>query len=241
MAPGWKAISEIISDAAVELGLVKTDIADPFAATDPNVLQLLRLLKSAGKALAKHRDWHNLQKEYTFVTTAGVEAYALPADYRKLVGDSEWNRTTQFPLGGPLSGQQWQALKARNITSTITVLYRIWQGQIFLRNTSSAQTIALEYQSLFWLQPVGQATPTSEAPTTATDVVCFDPAMMIARLKRDFRRAKKQDSQAEEEDYIRALTAAENEDAQGRTIYLGDAGPRLFRRIDALNLPETIG
>lgn len=240
-SPAWKTIAEVISDAAGELGLIKADIADPFSSSDANLLQLLRLLKSAGRALAKHRNWHHLQKEYSFVTSAAVETYPLPSDLRKIVDDSQWNRTSQFPVGGPLDGQQWQALKARNITSTITVLYRVWQGQLFLRDTTNNQTIAFEYQSLWWLKAAGQPSPSSETPTVATDVVCFDPAMVVARLKRDFRRGKKQDSQAEEEDYIRALAAAENEDAQGRTIYLGGSGARLFRRIDALNLPETIG
>lgn len=238
--PTWATVAEVISDAAIELGLVATDIADPFSSSDPNILQLVRMLRSGGRSLAKHRDWHHLQKEFTFSTLAAQTAYPLPTDYRKLIPDTEWNRTSQFPLGGPIDASQWQALQARRITSTVTVLFRVWQGQIFLQNPSDNQTIAFEYQSSSWIMPAGQASATSETPAAASDTVCFDPSLVVARLKMDFRRNKKQDSQAEQDDYVRALAAAENEDAQGKTIYLGGSR-RYVRRIDSLNLPAVIG
>src|SRR3954468_3046330 len=47
--PGWDTVAEIVSDTAIELGLISAPIADPFASTDPNILQLLGLLKSGGR------------------------------------------------------------------------------------------------------------------------------------------------------------------------------------------------
>lgn len=236
----YETVATLVSDAAVELGLVAADIADPFVSTDATVIQLLRLLKSGGRDLAKHRDWQHLQKEYTFSTVNGVASYALPADYRKMVDDSEWNRSTQLPMI-PVDGQTWQFLQAISSLGLIRVASRIWLGQMYLNPTpSSVQTLAYEYQSSSWIAPAGAGQPTLDAPAAATDLVCFAKTLVVARLKRDFRRNKKQDSAAEEEDYQIALSAAEHEDAQGKTIYLG-GGRRVPHRIDRWNLPDHVG
>lgn len=238
--PSWATVATLISDAAIELGLVSTDITDPFASTDANILQLLRLLKKAGRELAKHREWKHLQKEYTFSTTSGTNTYALPSDFRKMVDQSSWNRTTDFPVGGPLDGQEWQYFQAVTTASLISKFYRIWQGQLYLYPTPTAtETIAFEYQSTSWVKPSGQTSPTSETPTLFSDVVCFDPSLVVTRLKADFRRNKKQDSQSEVDDYLTALRNAENDDSQGATIHLGGRGRTFVRLIDGFNIPTT--
>src|SRR6266481_4730387 len=109
----YATVASLISDAAVELGLVSADIVDPYASTDPNILQLVRLLKSGGSSLARYREWSHLQKEFTFQTVNGQNAYPLlPTDFLSLVPNSGWNRTTQIPLGGPIGAQYWQFRKA---------------------------------------------------------------------------------------------------------------------------------
>lgn len=240
-SPGWRSVAELVSDAAIELGLVRSAIVDPFASTDTNILQLLAVLKSGGRSMAKHRNWHHLEKEFTFPTIVGANVYALPTDYRSFVDDSGWNRTTQIRLHGPLSAQEWQLLQARNTVSPTCTAFRIWQAQMFLAPTpGSVQTIAFEYQGSSWIRPAAAAQPSSDTPAAKDDVVCFDSAFVVARLKMDFRRNKKQPSDSEQGDYEDALSAAENEDAQGKTIYLGGrrAGPR---RLSAWNLPPVIG
>ena len=242
LLPDWSTVASVISDAAIELGLTPVDIADPFASPDSNILQLLRLLKSGCKDIVTRRPWKHLIKEFTFNLADGVQAYPLPSDYRSLIDDSAWDRSTRFPLGGPLSSEDWQFLQAVPVASAISYRYRIWQGQLFLSQTPSGVTdlVAFEYNSSSFVEPAGQTLPTSDMPAAATDIVCFSARLVVARLKRDFRRNKKQDSQSEEEDYRDALYDAENEDAQGRTIYLGGRRGRTPRRIDRWNLPDVI-
>lgn len=240
-APNWRAVAELVSDVAIELGLVRAALVDPFASTDSNILQLLAMLKSGGRALAKHRNWHHLEKEFTFPTVIGAAAYALPVDYRSFVDDSAWNRTTQLRLHGPLSPQDWQLLQAHSAASLTCTAFRIWQAQMFLSPTpGSVQTIAFEYQGSSWVRPVASMQPSSDTPTAKDDVICFDSSLVVARLKRDFRRNKKQPSDSEQEDYEDALSAAENEDAQGKTIYIGGRLSTV-RRLSAWNLPPVIG
>jgi hypothetical protein len=218
--PAWETVASIITDAAVELGLVTADITDPFASTDQNIFQLLRLLKSAGRDLVSRRIWTHLQKEYTFSTVASTASYGLPSDFRSMVSDTHWDRTTQFPVGGPIGGQDWQLLQAVTGTSLFPN-YRIRGGLLYLTPTPTAvETIAYEYNSTSWIMPVGQTSPTSTTPTLYTDTVCFDPLLMVKRIKRDFLLAKGFDAGAAGAEYVLALANAESNDSPGQTFYI---------------------
>jgi hypothetical protein len=242
--PSWPTVAQAISDAAIELGIAQADIADPFASTDPNVIQLVRLLKSGGRDMVKRREWTHLVKEYTFNLVAGQAAYPIPTDFRSMVPDSQWDRSTRFPLEMPISSQDWQFLKAVPVASNIVYYARLWQSQIQVTPTPGAgvtDTMAFEYNSNAWIMPNGQTTPTSDAPSLKDDVICFEPRLVVARLKRDWRRNKKQDSQAEEDDYQAALFDAENGDSVAKTIYIGGGrSRRRHRMLDRWNLPDVI-
>lgn len=236
----YETVATLISDAALELALVVAAIADPFASTEQNIVQLRQLLKSGGRDLAKRRDWRHLQKEYTFPTVNGTEAYALPADFRSLVPNSGWDRTTHLPVGGPVEAEYWQFRKAVTAGGVIYRNVRIWLGQMWLEPTpTSVEMIAYEYQSTSWLKTAAGAVPTLDAPVAKDDVVYFDPLLVLRRLKRDFRRAKGFDVAGEENDYQEALYAAEAEDSPSSTIYIGGRKSR-FHRLDRHNLPDTI-
>lgn len=240
--PAWDTVANLISDAAIELGIAPNaaPITDPFASTDPNIRQLLAYLKSGGRDLTKRRNWTHLQKEFTFATVNGTAQYALPSDYRSLVPNTGWDRTTTRPLGGPVDGEYYQFVKAVPLVGTFIEYIRIWQGQIWLIPTpTAAETLAFEYNGSFWVKPSGQTSPTSSTPTLASDVVCFDPNLVVARLKLDFRRNKKLDTTEEQDAYDDALYAAELEDSPGRTIYIGGRRDKPPRRVDRWNIPDT--
>lgn len=148
----WETTAVVISNAAVELGLVPADIADPFASTDPNVLQLVRLLNGVGRKLVRAFPWSHLQREYTFNTANGVGDYALPADYARPIDQTQWNRSTMLPVGGPVSPSQWQFLKSVLAGGLLYKMFRTRQDVISLHPTpGGVETIALEYISNNWV------------------------------------------------------------------------------------------
>jgi hypothetical protein len=140
--------------------------------------------------------------------------------------------------------QDWQFLQATPVASNIVYRYRIWQSQLFLSPTPGAgitDTVAFEYHSSSWVALANAPTiPSRDAPTLFSDVIAFDPRLVVARLKRDFRRNKKQDSASEEDDYQAALYDAENEDSQARTIYIGGRRGQHPRKLDRWNIPDVI-
>lgn len=234
--PAWDTVAEVISDAAIDLGLISAPLANPFASTDANILQLISLLKRGGRMLVKRRAWTHLQNQFTFATVSGTSAYALPSDFRAMIDQTAWNRTSALQLGGPTSPQVWQYLQA-NSTALVYAEFRQQGGQIKITPTpTSVSTIAFEYISSFWIKPSGQTSPTSDLPSAATDVVCFDPALAVAMLKYEFRKAKKMDFTTEEEDFERALGLVAEDDSPAPILSLNGGGG--YHLIDYRNLPE---
>jgi hypothetical protein len=172
----------------------------------------------------------------------GTEAYALPSDFRSLVANSGWNRSTSFPLGGPVGSEYWQFRKAVAVGGVLYTNIRIWKGQMWLEPTPSAvQTIAYEYQSNAWLGIAAATLPggnTLDAPTDKAHVIFFDALLVVKRLKLDFRKAKGFDTAAEQDAYDDALYAAEAEDSPASTIYLGGRVGGI-RKLDRWNIPDT--
>ena len=66
--PNRKTTAEIISDAAIQLGLSAEEIEDPYASTDPNIVQLRTFLKAEGRRLIRRYAWSWAVKTITFDT-----------------------------------------------------------------------------------------------------------------------------------------------------------------------------
>lgn len=235
--PAWDAVAELISDAGIELGLISAAITDPYASSDPNILQLLALLKSGGRRLARLRDWTCLQKEYTFPTVASTATYALPSDFKNMIPQTGWNRTTVWPTN-PVSPQRWQYLQAVPVTSTLYVEFRQKGGDLVITPTpTGVGTIAFEYASTSWVKPSGQTSPTTDLTATNTDVVCFDNLLVVAMLKLAYLRSKKMDYSAEQEEYDSALAQAMSADATGPVLGLN--GENETPLLGYYNIPDT--
>lgn len=229
--------ADVISDAALELGLVATAIENPYASSDQNILQLCALLKGVGKDLARKHSWTHLQKTHTFSTADGVEEYVLPADFARLVDGTYFNRSNQSPLGGPASSQAWSVLKGSSAVGTYEYFFRVTGNRFVLHPVpSSVGTIAFEYQSSWWVGSDLTA-PTGIAPSSGTGTLWFDARLLVAALKLAFLRAKGFDSTAVQDDYDSQLSTALGADGAAPTLSLNPrTGPRF---LDECNIPET--
>jgi hypothetical protein len=230
---------QIINDALVELGL--SAVSDPYADTDPNVAQMCALLKSTGRMLIDD-PWTVLRTEYSFVTVQGTSTYALPADFDAMLDQTGWNRTNQLPLGGPISAQMWQYLKARQTGVVFTVLFRPLGDTIYIypdNPTPGGYTIAFEYQSENWIEVPGIPTNTFRSyPTESTDIVRLDSNLVSRALKVSWLRAKGFDSSAAYEDYRRVYANARGADSFVPILSLN--GPRVLEPLlGQQNIPIT--
>lgn len=230
----------VLNNSALELGLIKAALSDPFASTDQNIIQLRSLLTRVGRMLVRARNWSHLTKEYTFNTAASTASYALPSGFDRFRFASAWNRDTVQPLGGPLDSAQWQMVKARTSVGTVVTPFRIFGNLLYLFPTpTAAEAIYYEYVSGLWVLPTSgsPAAPTLTTSTIKTDTLWFDEPLMVAGLKLAWHRAKQQDTTYAQAEYDEAYAAAAGGDgaAPGLTI-AAPSGPK-FLGDD--NVPDT--
>jgi hypothetical protein len=230
--------SNVINDALIELGAVSAEVADVYGSSEVDVVQMRAFLKALGRDLARAHQWADLQKTHTFTTVDGTASYDLPDDFYKPLPATTWNRTTEEKLLGPTAAQGWQVLKSTSAVNGITYWFRRIGNKIHLHPTpTAAETIAFEYQSLYWVQPNGEDEPTTETPSANDDTLWFDARLLVAGLKLKWRTAKRMDTAAEENDYSLALAVALGGDSGSPDLSMtGKSGVQLLTEA---NLPDT--
>ncbi len=191
----------IISFAAVECGL--TPVADPFASSAPEQVQLCTLLNMCGRELWAKTQWQQFVRAFSIDTTTdpitpGGNEYAFPSDYGYWINQTGWtpnNLGLGLPLGGPLSEQQWTTVVAQNLAaSTIYISFKIGNDRIqILPNPPPANTaITFEYMSRAWVQPTGTTLPgdRTDLITASADTVLFESILMVKMLAARYKEAK---------------------------------------------------
>ena len=146
----------IVQTACDLCGLTRPTIV--VGSSDTKSRRLLALAKIEGQALYKRHKWQALTKEATLTTLAAEDQGAvetLMPGYAWLINGTIWDRTSQNNIGGPLSSQEWQMLKAQVSTGPYYD-FRIRLNHLYMFPAPPAgNTVALEYGSRFWCQDAG--------------------------------------------------------------------------------------
>jgi hypothetical protein len=216
-------------------------LPDPFASSDKNMGQLIDMLTTLGDDLTNTHDWSQFIREFNLTTDGSTVSYALPADYKKMIDQTGWNRSTRRPIIGPVSGQETQFLKARLTGVLIEVAFRI-QGNllVFPVTPAASQSLYGEYLSSYWCQTAASSTgPDADHPTSGTDYVLYDSELAIAGLRLAFQEAKGFDTAASQRRYNDKLEQCISNNIGARTLNLAGSGLGVDRLIDTANAPIT--
>jgi hypothetical protein len=123
--------------------------------TDPQIIQLMSIANEEGQDLSSRYPWQALQNESTFTTVAaetqGVITTLAGASFRYILNDIMWNRSLLRPVFGPLTPQDWQALKARNVTGPYNQFRIRGNSVLFIPAPVAGNTIAFEWISKNWV------------------------------------------------------------------------------------------
>lgn len=153
-----ESILQIVTETAARVGVNKPNTAT--GSTDPQVVQLVALASEEIQELSARFDWQSLIVEQTFVTVnaenqgyvsgfvppGGVQVIPTTKPMRKIINETMFNRTTHFPVTGPLTPTGWQGLKAVTTVAGFYSRYRIRQGQLlFYPAPAAAQSVFFEY------------------------------------------------------------------------------------------------
>jgi hypothetical protein len=204
----YETAGQIIRDAAQEVGIIISDATDPFASTDPAIIQLCRLLTSCGRELlGNDRVMTKFIRTLVHVTPANPVAadstIDLPEDLGYLLDQTGWNPTTRLPLGGPMSPVNWDYLLYTNLAaSVIYVTFRIAQGKMnILPSPPPANTtLTFSYVSRYWVGDFA-----NDRVSSSDDVVNFEPIVIMKFLKLRFLEAKGFDTSAAAQQYMNAF------------------------------------
>lgn len=240
--PTWDTAGNIIRDAAVELGLLPGSYADdPYSATNDNTLLLVRLLKSLGQELIGEHEWGQLRREWEFLTGTGGNEYALPDGFDRMVNQTAWDLTSQNPLGGPVSAQHRQLIKARSSTGVVLVPFHVTNNALILEPASpDGHTVRYEYVTEFWVAAAGSADTSKAAPTLQTDELWFSRQLLVKGLKFRFLEARGFDTTASGAAYARELNRAIGSSEPSPVLRLdGGSGHSEEPLISERNVPDT--
>jgi hypothetical protein len=230
---------QAIQRAAGVMGLVQPSTA--VGNSDALVTQWLAILNELGQDLLEEPGgWQFMKKTYSLVTAYPTLVYSFPSDFDSFVTMTGWNQTARIPLIGPLSEQEWQLLKARQLGgTTLRLQYRIAGDQLeFYYLPTAAQTLAISYKSRGWVQDATTSTTFKDLITADGDVLEYDPRMLITGLIYKWREAKGFDTTSSGANYLAAKNAAKNADVPGNDVRL-DSGNSAFPYLGYLNMADT--
>ena len=144
--------------------------------TDPIARQLLAFAKREGTQLMRATAWPILLKEHTFSTSSGTAAYALPADFDRLVNETVYNRSDNDIFSGPLTPAEYQLQNYGTASAGTTEKFRLKAASNALKfeidpTPSSTQTIGFEYVSSYNSQSSGGTGQAAWAADTDTGIL----------------------------------------------------------------------
>lgn len=175
----------------------------------------------------------------TVTLTFSQIRYAFPTDFDRIVDDTQWDKSQNWPVYGPETGQQWQWLKSGFVAST--PIYRFRQlGSLFQvwPPLNVNDYVGFEYISNFWVAVTASTTLSKAAFTVDTDTCVFPDRLMITGLKYRFAEAQGMArAQAYQADWTRQLSIAKASDAGSKTLNMA---PQLSRTLlNYSNIPDS--
>lgn len=211
----------IVQDACNEVGV--TAPSTVVTNSDQTITQMLALANRGGKSLAQRYPWQELVAEWTFTTVAaesqGTVETIMPGFNWDLY-QTIWNRTTRFPIQGPLFPAEWQFLKAMNIAGPWPQ-FRIRGGDVIcIPIPTAGQILAGEYVTRYWCQSSGAAGQEKWAADTDTGVLRED--WLTLDLIWRWKRAKGLDYAEEKQEFELQINNAMSRNGSNRIMSLED-------------------
>lgn len=248
-APLGTTLLEIVQKVARSVGHpAPTTVA---ASTDEAVLRMQYYANLAGAQLAYMCNWQALSKTAIINVVgdfAGQDAkgFDLPTDFKTMTDDTQWDSNTQLPAIGPINPQDWQSLIQRVGQITTRFLWRIRDGQLWIKSPPfpTSQPFSFEYLSKYWaLDPNVSGNP-ADPPTPVesmeldTSWHIYSPQLMILYTRAKWFENEGYDAAAAFGDFQKAFQWEAGGD-KGATA-LSIVPNAMFPYINAIfNAPDT--
>ena len=145
--------------------------------------QALSLLNTLGTDLIKTHDWQFLEEIATLNGDGVTSEFDLPADFGRVVNQTEWSSNNKLPMEGPLSPQAWGWVKYGIVSAGVFYRYRILGNKFAIFPTpSSGETFNFFYIKKNWVLDDDGVTY-KDTTDAELDIPQFDRNLLIKGLK----------------------------------------------------------
>lgn len=210
------AILPALQSAAIRL--IGQKPATFFSGSGTFEMEICDLVNEVAQDVAKYRDWQALIRTATFTGSGVATAFALPADYDRMLGAAEVQDSTNWAWGYRRISDYSSFLdaKARGILPNPGG-WVIAEGNMnFVPAPALNHSAQFPYITKNWARPSGG---TDKAAFTAdTDSFLLSERLLTLGLVWRWREQKKLDCTGDLEAFAKALDEIASKDAGARTI-----------------------
>lgn len=230
--------NDILNQVGVEVGL--DPATDPYSSSDKSYQQMKFLLNTGGEELCQLHEWDFLRKTFSITTVASQTGYDLPSDFLYFINSTGWDYTNDNPLSGPLTDQQWTALKALDVASgTSYYAYRIDGDQVQIYpEPPSGLDLRFEYICRTWVLDSSTGNTYIAKTESGGDIPLFSRLLLGRMVKVKFLEAKGFDTSKAQADFNQAFYSAIGR-SRGAPVLNTVRCDRSSPLLSSSNLPTT--
>lgn len=153
--------------------------------------------------------------------------YPLPADWRRQVPQTEWDRTNRWPLMGPQTAQSWQSFKSGIVYAGPRQRFRIMNDCISINPPPpDGLLFAYEYVSKNWVK--GADGGWKNSFTADTDTCIYDDSLLISGAKAKWFAGHGMDSTLETGEFNLILSQAKAQDKSAPALSISPRRSSIF-------------
>lgn len=167
--------------------------ATVYGTTNPQVRQIRALLEEEGQDLRARGSWEGITNQAAWTTVALEDQGAITTiasnGYNYIKNNTIWDRTTRLPVCGPVSGVDWQILKAYFVSGP-RYRYRLRGGHMLVNPAPPAgDGWYFEYASKNWILGT-DGTTYKEFFTLDTDTILLPENLVLMGLRWRWKKEK---------------------------------------------------
>ena len=189
-------------------------LSDNYVASGEGIPQYARVTSKTSNTVTLDQP---CTKTGEFDVTFSQARFRLPTDWARQVPLTEWNRSTQWPIKGPITPQAWQQFKSGITYRGPWEVFRlVGNHMIVMPPPPSGLTFAFDYISKNWV--VEEGGQTKAIPTQDTDTFIFSDSMLMTGLKARWFDVHGMDSTVEKADFAGLLNTAKGQDSSADAL-----------------------